>query len=70
MNEHTAEKDAGMGKQQWFEGGDGHGYVYQYIGPIHYLCECGDYFLNRERWLTHKAEATRVTPPAKTEAAE
>ena len=41
--------------REWHEGGDGHGYGYQYIGPIHYLCECGDYFLNRERWLAHKA---------------
>lgn len=40
--------------REWFEGGDGHGYVYQYIGPIHYLCECGDYFLGREGWLAHK----------------
>lgn len=40
---------------EWFEGGDGHGYVYQYIGPIHCLCECGDQFLNRDRWIAHKA---------------
>lgn len=50
----TAETDAPV---EWFEGGDGHGYVYQYLGPIHYLCECGEHFLNRERWLAHKAEA-------------
>lgn len=51
----SAEGDA-IGRE-WFEGGDGHGYVYQYIGPIHYLCECGDYFLNRGRWIAHKALA-------------
>lgn len=43
-------------KVEWYDGGDGHGYRYQYIGPIHYLCECGDYFLNRQRWLVHKRE--------------
>lgn len=52
------EKDAPPSEKEWFEGGDGHGYRYQYIGPIHYLCECGDYFLNRERWLAHKTEET------------
>jgi hypothetical protein len=44
----------------WHEGGDGHGYVYQYIGPIHYLCECGDSFLNRDRWIAHKAVAAFI----------
>lgn len=43
--------------EEWYEGGDGHGYRYQYIGPIHYLCECGDAFLNRDRWIAHKAVA-------------
>ena len=55
----TTEKDAA----EWYESGDGHGYRYQYIGPIHYqyigpihyLCECGAYFLNRGGWLAHKA---------------
>lgn len=48
----------------WHEGGDGHGYGYQYIGPIHYLCECGDHFLNRDGWMFHKGvESVRVTPP-------
>lgn len=42
-------------ESEWFEAGDGHGYRYQYIGPIHFICECGDYFLNRERWLAHKS---------------
>jgi hypothetical protein len=42
-------------EKEWFESDDGHGYRYQYIGPIHYLCECGQYFLNRERWLAHKS---------------
>ncbi len=41
---------------EWYESGDGHGYVYQYIGPVHYLCECGASFLNRDRWLAHKKE--------------
>lgn len=42
--------------EEWgFEGGDGHGYRYQYIGPIHYLCECEAYFLNRDGWIAHKA---------------
>lgn len=49
---HSAENDAAL---TWYESGDGHGYVYQYIGPIHYLCECGDQFLNRDRWIAHKA---------------
>lgn len=45
---------------EWFDGGDGHGYVYQYIGPIHYLCECGGSFLNRDSWMLHKGvESTR-----------
>ena len=60
MSEHIAENDA----PKWHEDGDGHGYVYQYIGPIHYLCECGDCFLNRERWLAHKTGSTCVIPPA------
>lgn len=64
--EHSAEKDAP--EYEWFDGGDGHGYVYQYIGPIHYLCECGGYFLNRDGWMFHKGvESTRVTPSSKTE---
>lgn len=41
--------------EHWHEGGDGHGYGYQYIGPIHYLCECGRHFLNRDGWSTHRA---------------
>jgi hypothetical protein len=49
-------------EREWHEGGDGHGYVYQYIGPIHYLCECGEYFLNRERWLAHKPEGAHTAP--------
>lgn len=50
-------------EREWFEGGDGHGYVYQYIGPIHYLCECGDHFLNRERWIAHKEQQERRISP-------
>lgn len=45
------------GEKEWHEGGDDHGYRYQYIGPIHYLCECGACFLNRDRWIAHKALA-------------
>lgn len=53
------------GEREWHEGGDGHGYRYQYIGPIHYLCECGDHFLNRDRWMFHKGvESARDIPPA------
>lgn len=29
---------------------------YQYIGPIHYICWCGGYFLDRPGWETHHAE--------------
>lgn len=46
-------------EHEWFEGGDGHGYVYQYIGPIHYLCECGAYFLNRDGWMFHKGAESK-----------
>jgi len=32
-----------------------HGFLYQDIGPIHYVCHCGEHFLNRERWAVHVA---------------
>ena len=63
--QHPAENGAPVDEEEWYESGDGHGYVYQYIGPIHYLCECGDHFLNRERWLAHKTGNPRVIPPAR-----
>lgn len=72
MGEHSAENDA---PEHWHEGGDGHGYGYQYIGPIHYMCECGQHFLDREGWRRHRAtlglatdsppRCACVTPPAK-----
>lgn len=51
-------------EHEWFEGGDGHGYVYQYIGPIHYLCECGAYFLNRDGWMFHKGAESALADAA------
>lgn len=50
---HNSPEDA---SEHWHEGGDGHGYGYQYIGPIHYLCECGAHFLDREGWRTHRSD--------------
>lgn len=62
---------------EWHEGGDGHGYVYQYIGPIHYqyigpihyLCECGGHFLGRAGWIAHKATAPLIARAESAEAA-